>query len=82
MSIDPKILELLVCPESRTPLALASGDLLEQLNGRIAKGEVSSHGGKPVSEPLVEGLVREDGRCVYRVDDGIPNLLIEDRIDL
>lgn len=82
MAIDPKILELLVCPETHTPLSLAPSDLLEKLNARIAQGEVHAHDGKVVTDTLSEGLLRSDGRCLYRVDDDIPNLLVDDRIDL
>lgn len=82
MAIDPKILELLVCPENRTPLSVATSDVLEKLNANIAKGDLKTRGGQPISEPLVSALIREDNTCVYRVDDGIPNMLIDDRIDL
>lgn len=82
MTLDPEILSLLVCPETRSPLAHAEQALLGTLNGRIERGELQSHAGKPVTAALQEGLVREDGKCLYRVDDGIPNLLVDDRIDL
>jgi uncharacterized protein YbaR (Trm112 family) len=35
-----------------------------------------------VSEPITEGLVREDGKILYVVDDGIPVMLIEESIEL
>ena len=82
MAIDPQILELLVCPETHMPLSLAPSDLLGQLNARIAQGDLHTHDGKAVTHELREGLLRQDGRCLYRVDDDIPNLLVDDRIDL
>lgn len=82
MAIDPKILELLVCPETHQPLSIASADLLGQLNAKVTQGQLVAHDGKAINSPLSQGLVRQDGRCLYRVDDDIPNLLIDDRIDL
>lgn len=82
MAIDPSILDLLVCPESHQPLALAAPGLLDDVNARIERGALHTHGGAPVDAPLAAGLLRADGKCIYRVDDDIPNLLIDDRIDL
>ncbi|MDH3593080.1 MAG: hypothetical protein OER88_14435 [Planctomycetota bacterium] len=82
MSIDPELLEILVCPETHQPVKLAGDDLLQGLNGRIKAGAVKTHGGEDVSDPVAAGLVREDGKCLYVIDDGIPNMLIEERIDL
>lgn len=82
MTLDPEILAVLVCPESHDPMTQAEQSLLDEINTRIAAGEVKNHGGEAVSAPLQEGLLREDGKCLYRVDEGIPNLLVDDRIDL
>ena len=38
--------------------------------------------GDTVAEPLSEGLVREDGRILYRVQDDIPVMLIEESIEI
>jgi uncharacterized protein YbaR (Trm112 family) len=35
-----------------------------------------------VSKSVEEALVREDGKCLYVIEDGIPNMLIDERIDL
>lgn len=82
MSIQAELLSILVCPESRTPLTEASTERLSELNGRIAAGDVKTLGGKAVEEPLVAGLVREDGTRMYPIVDGIPVLLAEDAIPL
>ena len=39
-------------------------------------------GGERVTSPIAEGLVREDGRILYPIDDGIPVMLIEESIEL
>jgi len=82
MSLDPEILAVLVCPESHGPVKQAEQSLLDEVNTRIAAGDVKTHAGEAVSSPVKEALVREDGKCLYRVDDGIPNLLVDERIDL
>jgi uncharacterized protein YbaR (Trm112 family) len=35
-----------------------------------------------VKDPGQEGLVREDGKVLYPVDDGIPVMLVEQSIPL
>lgn len=82
MSAEASLLELLVCPESHQPLAPAEPQLIAELNERIARGELKNHGGGPVDRPLQEGLLRQDGKALYRVDDELPNMLIDERIDL
>ena len=82
MTLDPEILAVLVCPESHDPVKMAEQSLLDKINARIASGDLKNHGGQPITSPLEAGLVREDGKCLYRVDDGIPNLLVDERIEL
>jgi len=72
MPISPDLLEILVCPETRQPVALASEAVLTQLNSKIAEERLRNRGGERVTSPIAEGLVREDGRILYPIDDGIP----------
>jgi uncharacterized protein YbaR (Trm112 family) len=81
-SVSPELLEILVCPESRQPVALATADVLGAVNARIRAGALRNRGGQPVEQELREGLVREDGRVLYPVDDGIPVMLVEESIEL
>jgi uncharacterized protein YbaR (Trm112 family) len=81
-SVSPELLEILVCPETKQPVAPAEPGLLERLNERIRAGQVRTRGGRTVSEAIAEALVREDGRVLYAVDDGIPVMLIEESIEL
>ena len=82
MAIASDLLEILVCPESRQPLRLAPGDLIARLNQQIAEKKLRNRGGQPVVKPISEALVREDGRVLYVVDDGIPVMLVEESIEI
>jgi uncharacterized protein YbaR (Trm112 family) len=80
--VDPELLEILACPEDKSPVRLATPEEIDGLNARIARGEVRNRGGNPVSEAVSEGLVREDGRFLYPVRDDIPIMLVEEAIPL
>ena len=80
MSVDKHLLQILVCPATKTPVKLLSKDKLAILNCEVEKGAVTYVDGSPVEEQLVEALITEDGRTVYRVSDGIPVMLEEQGI--
>ncbi|MBW1688999.1 MAG: hypothetical protein JRS35_28575 [Deltaproteobacteria bacterium] len=80
--MSEELLEILVCPETKQPIALASEEVLRNLARDIEAGKVRNRGGEKVTQPITEGLVREDGKILYPVDDGIPVMLIEESIEL
>ncbi len=82
MSVSEELLEILVCPETKQPIARASEEVLRKLAQDIEAGKVRNRGGEKVTQPITEGLVREDGKVLYPVDDGIPVMLIEESIEL
>jgi uncharacterized protein len=82
MPIDQELLDILVCPESRQPLTLAQQELLTRLNAEIQGRRLRNRGGEIVTSEIREGLVREDGRFLYVVDDDIPIMLIDQSIEL
>lgn len=82
MPVSEELLEILVCPETKQPVKPAPEELLRRLGDDIRAGKVRNRGGEKLSEPLSEGLLREDGKVLYPVDDGIPVMLIEESIEL
>lgn len=78
MAIDKELLDILACPETHQPLAVADDDLLLRVNAKITAGEQKNVAGEAVSDALKAGLVREDGRIVYPIRDDIPVLLIDE----
>ena len=80
--VDQELLDILVCPETRQPVRLADEATLSRLNAAIARGGVRNRGNQPVTEPVLEGLVREDGLLLYPVRDDIPIMLIDEAIPL
>jgi uncharacterized protein YbaR (Trm112 family) len=82
MPVSQDLLEILVCPETKQPVRMAPADVLARLNERIRDGQVRNRGGAAVAKELAEGLLREDGRVLYPVDDGIPVMLIEESIEV
>lgn len=78
MPIDGKLLEILCCPVSKTPLTRITASQLKKLNQAIEAGQVQYVDGKTVESALREALITEDFRVVYPVVDSIP-LLLEDQ---
>jgi uncharacterized protein YbaR (Trm112 family) len=80
--IDQALLDILVCPETKTPVALADAALVDAVNQAIAGGGLRNKGGETVTEPIGGGLVREDGKLLYPIRDDIPVMLVEEAIVL
>lgn len=78
--INPELLEILVCPENRTPVREISDDLLEKINGAIASGTLKNRSGEVVTERIEGGLIREDEKFLYAIRDDIPVMLIDEAI--
>ncbi|TMA30223.1 MAG: hypothetical protein E6J87_18750 [Deltaproteobacteria bacterium] len=82
MAVSSELLEILVCPETKQPIALAGPDVLARINAEIDAGRLRNRGGEAVKTRISEGLIRQDGRVLYPVDDGIPVMLIDESIEL
>ena len=77
MPIDGKLLEILCCPVSRTPLTRLSQARLDKLNAAINARQLRYVGGETVEANLTEALITEDSKVIYPVEDDIPMLLEE-----
>jgi uncharacterized protein YbaR (Trm112 family) len=82
MPVPQELLEILVCPETKQGLAPAAEDVLARVNAAIRAGKLRNRGGERIEKEIAEGLLRQDGRVLYAVDDGIPVMLVEESIDL
>lgn len=80
--VNPELLEILVCPESKQRLKVADADTLERLNQAVDEGYLRNQGGDRVKARLEGGLIREDGQLLYPVQDEIPVMLMDEAIRL
>ena len=78
--MDKRLLDILCCPVSKTPVRLLGRNELDALNAAIAQGAVDTVAGAKVRDRLDEGLITIDRKVIYRVDDGIPVMLPEEGI--
>lgn len=75
MAVDPKLLEILVCPVDKTPLEVV--ELPPAVRQRLVERYREQFGDE---EPVVEvGLASAAGR-VYPVVSGIPVMLAEEAL--
>lgn len=82
MPIDQELLEILVCPETQQTVRIADDDTLSKLNAEIEAKRLRNRGGDVVEAIIDEGLIREDGRILYIIDDSIPVMLVDQSIEL
>jgi uncharacterized protein YbaR (Trm112 family) len=80
--IDPDLLKIMCCPETRQPIAVAEPALIEKLNQLIAGGQLKNRAGQPIKEKIEGGLVREDRKFAYPIRESIPIMLIDEAIPL
>lgn len=80
--IDQKLLEVLVCPETRQPLRFAPSELIERLNQAVTENRLTMRGGQPVERRIDGGLLRADEKVLYPIIDGIPVMLVDESIAL
>jgi len=80
--VNPELLEILVCPETKQTLTVADTDILDHVNQAVAAGGLMNQGGDRVKDRIEEGLVREDGKVLYPVKEDIPVMLLDEAIRL
>ena len=77
-----ELLDILVCPETKEKVILASEDLMKSLNHAIKIGKVVNEKGELVTTILQFGLLRKDGKKIYPVRNLIPLMTVEERISM
>jgi uncharacterized protein YbaR (Trm112 family) len=80
--IDPMLLEILCCPETKQDVAPAPDALVADLNARVEAGALLNRAGEVVREKLDGGLLRADGKLLYPIREDIPIMLIDEAIPL
>lgn len=76
------LLDLLLCPETREKLSLAPPALVERLNAAIDAGTLKNRAGTVVKTRMEAALLRADGKFAYAVADDIPNLILDEAIQV
>jgi uncharacterized protein YbaR (Trm112 family) len=80
--MDPRLLEILCCPETKQDLSEASPALVGELNRRVEAGTLRNRAGEAVREKMDAGLLRADGKFLYPVREDIPIMLIDEAIPM
>jgi uncharacterized protein YbaR (Trm112 family) len=80
--ISKELLDILRCPEDRTPLTLADAELVARCNQAIAERRLKNKAGLAVERDFDGGLIRADAKILYPIIDDIPVLLIDEGIAL
>ena len=75
--MDPRLLDILCCPVTKSPLRLLNADELAALNAAIASEPVHDNAGTRLTTTLAAALITRDGRTLYRVEEDIPVMLAD-----
>ena len=80
--ISEELLNIIACPQTKQGLLLAGPEVVEKINSLIEKGGIRNRFGQSVEEKIDGGLIREDGKYLYPIRNGIPVLLTDEAISL
>jgi len=76
------LLPLLGDPETHAPLSLATPSELSALREALRTGKAKRHDGKAAPEDFEAALLTAQRNVAYLIQGGIPNLLIDERLEL
>ena len=78
--IDEALLGLIVCPDTKDELRLATETVTSKVNRLIEAAKLDFVNGNKVNKKVDQLLIRQDGKVAYGIYEGIPNLILEDGI--
>ncbi len=78
--MDKHLLEILCCPSTKVPVRIARAEEIAALNQSISSGNLNTVAGTKIVTALTEALITQDRKTIYRVDEGIPVMLIDEGI--
>jgi uncharacterized protein YbaR (Trm112 family) len=81
MAAQP-LLDLLADPETREPLSAASEADVTALKSAVAAGKARRRDGKTPSTSFEGALLSQGRKVAYTIEAGIPNLLVDERLEL
>ena len=80
--MNDSLLQMLRCPEDKSPLTVADAGLIERLNRAIDAGNLFNLAGEQIERHLQSGLIREAEDRLYPVVEHIPMLISGEAIPL
>ena len=81
-TINPALIKILACPETKQPLKLADAEFVSKLNEQIKAGTAKNQSGVTLESEIAGALIREDDKRAYIIRENIPVMLIEESIEL
>lgn len=78
--MDKRLLDILCCPVTKSPLRPLVEAELDALNRAILADGVLTRNGTRVAAAIPSGLITRDGLSIYRLDDDIPVMLADEAI--
>lgn len=78
--MDKRLLDILCCPVTKVPVRPLARNELDALNAAISTGGVQTTASIAVSSALQAGLITNDGKLIYRIEDDIPVMLADEAI--
>jgi uncharacterized protein YbaR (Trm112 family) len=76
VAISKELLDILCCPQTKKRVTILPDEKIALVNDQIAKKRVKDADGNIIDRPLTEALLTEDRKTIYRIDEGIPVMLI------
>ncbi|MGB0133823.1 Trm112 family protein [Dokdonella sp.] len=78
--MDKHLLDILCCPQTKTPVRAARRDEIDALNRYIAAGDITTAAGKRLQTPCQDALITRDSKTIYRIEDDIPVMLADEAV--